>query len=84
MKAIILSILLFVIFTGVCFAQIYVPGYTRSDGVNVSPHYRSSPNDTVIDNYSFKGNINPYTGEKGHNYYRNNPSSPYYNPFYSR
>jgi hypothetical protein len=46
-------------------ASVYVDGYTRSDGTYVEGHYRSSPNDTVSDNYSTDGNENPYTGEEG-------------------
>jgi len=59
-------------------AQVGVRGHYRSDGTYVQPHYRSTPNDSVTDNYSFKGNINPYTGKEGTNYYRHNPGSPYY------
>jgi hypothetical protein len=55
-----------------------VDGYYRSNGTYVAPYHRSNPNATVTDNYSFKGNINPYTGREGHNYYRSNPTSPYY------
>jgi hypothetical protein len=47
------------------FAQTYVKGYTRSNGTYVAPHYRSSPNSTTVDNYSTKGNVNPYTGSQG-------------------
>lgn len=32
-------------------AQVYVQGYTRSNGTYVAPHYRSSPNGTTADNY---------------------------------
>jgi hypothetical protein len=46
-------------------AQVHVRGYTRSDGTYVAPHYRSSPNSTTSDNYSTRGNVNPYTGEAG-------------------
>lgn len=46
-------------------AQVRVKGYTRKDGTYVAPHYRSSPNSSKYDNYSTKGNYNPYTGEKG-------------------
>lgn len=42
-----------------------VKGYTRKDGTYVQPHYRSAPNNTRNDNYSTKGNENPYTGRKG-------------------
>jgi hypothetical protein len=46
-------------------AQVYVHGYTKKDGTYVAPHYRSSPNGTKLDNYSTKGNVNPYTGKVG-------------------
>ncbi len=42
-----------------------VDGYTKKDGTYVEPYYRTPPNDTKEDNYSTKGNTNPYTGEKG-------------------
>ena len=47
------------------FAQTYVNGYTRSNGTYVQGHYRSSPNYTRRDNYSYYGNVNPYTGKRG-------------------
>lgn len=59
-------------------ADVYVNGYTRSNGTYVVPHYRSAPNSTVTDNYTYVGNANPNTGEVGTNHYRNSPSSPYY------
>lgn len=31
----------------------------------MAPHYRSTPNSSRYDNYSTKGNYNPYTGKKG-------------------
>lgn len=46
-------------------AQVRVRGYTRKDGTYVAPHYRSSPNRSRSDNYSARGNYNPYTGAKG-------------------
>lgn len=39
--------------------------YKRSTGSYVAPHYRSSPNRSKFDNYSTKGNYNPYTGKSG-------------------
>ena len=51
------------------FADVYVNGYTRSDGSYVGGHYRSSPNSSVYDNWSTYGNVNPYTGQKGYKYY---------------
>lgn len=39
--------------------------YKPSTGVYVMPSYRTSPNRTKLDNYSTKGNYNPYSGKKG-------------------
>ncbi|MFA5879829.1 MAG: hypothetical protein WC860_06600 [Candidatus Margulisiibacteriota bacterium] len=60
-----------IILTGLLFSVIpaeaaYVRGYVRSNGTYVQPHYRSNANSTQYDNYSTKGNVNPYTGEEGH------------------
>jgi hypothetical protein len=57
-------------------AQVSVKGYYRSNGTYVQPHVRSAPNNTTADNWSTKGNINPYTGEKG----TTNPPPPRYLP----
>jgi hypothetical protein len=45
--------------------DVYVNGYTRSDGTYVAPHYRSSPDSKININWSTKGNVNPYTGAEG-------------------
>ena len=43
-----------------------VRGYTkRSSGTYVMPHRQTNPNHTKRDNYSTKGNYNPYTGKTG-------------------
>jgi hypothetical protein len=39
--------------------------YRPSTMKYVAPSYRTSPNKTKLDNYSTKGNYNPYTGKKG-------------------
>lgn len=60
-------------------ADEYVNGYTKSDGTYVAPHMRSSPNGQTWDNYSTKGNMNPYTGQQGtvtHEPYVPNPYKP--------
>jgi hypothetical protein len=58
-------------FAGSVEAATRVRGYYKpSTGSYVMPHYRTSPNSTRWDNYSTKGNYNPYTGKKGY-------SSPY-------
>lgn len=43
----------------------YVKPHFRADGTYVEGHYRTNPNSTKQDNYSSKGNYNPYTGEEG-------------------
>lgn len=50
-------------------SDVYVAPYIRSDGTVVQGHYRSRPNSTTLDNYSHKGNINPYTGKRGYSNY---------------
>lgn len=40
--------------------------YKPSTGTYVMPSYRTSPNKIKIDNYSTKGNYNPYSGRKGY------------------
>lgn len=42
-----------------------VKGHIRKDGTYVAPHVRTTPNKSTLDNYSTKGNINPYTGKEG-------------------
>lgn len=39
--------------------------YKPSTGTYVAPSYRTSPNKTKLDNFSTKGNYNPYSGKKG-------------------
>ena len=41
----------------------YVAPHMRSNGSYVEGHYRSDPNDTKLDNWTTKGNTNPYTGQ---------------------
>src|SRR5262245_45661991 len=44
-------------------AQVRVRGYFRKDGTYVQPHMRSAPDGNPYNNWSFPGNINPYTGK---------------------
>lgn len=46
-------------------SAVHVKGYTKKDGTYVAPHERTAPNHTKNDNYSTKGNVNPYTGKEG-------------------
>ena len=40
-------------------------GYLKSNGTYVQPSIRTAPNHTKLDNYSTRGNYNPYTGKRG-------------------
>ena len=40
-------------------------GYTTQSGTTVQPHYQTAPNNTQLDNYGTRGNVNPYTGAVG-------------------
>jgi hypothetical protein len=42
-----------------------VRGYVRQDGTYVAPHMQTNPNNSLLDNYSTRGNVNPYTGKPG-------------------
>ena len=46
-------------------AQTYVGGYTKRDGTYVDGHWRSNADGNKDNNWSTRGNYNPYTGEKG-------------------
>ena len=42
-----------------------VRGYYRSNGTYVAPHHRSGRDGYHNNNWSVRGNINPYTGRAG-------------------
>lgn len=43
-----------------------VRGYVKpSTGRYVAPHFKTTPNRTKFDNFSTKGNYNPFTGKRG-------------------
>jgi hypothetical protein len=42
-----------------------VSPYTNSHGTTVQGSHATNPNHTQTDNYSTKGNVNPYTGAVG-------------------
>lgn len=45
--------------------DVFVNGYYRHDGIYVAPHHRTSPDNTINNNWSTQGNVNPYTGRAG-------------------
>jgi hypothetical protein len=66
MKRVSLLFLCFgVLVLGALAKDVSVKGYFRKDGTYVAPHMRSAPNATALDNWSSKGNVNPYTGKPG-------------------
>ncbi len=65
-----ISLALFLSIYSLAEARVSVRGYNRSNGTYVAPHYRSNPNSTRFDNWSTRGNFNPFTGKRGY-------SSPY-------
>lgn len=42
-----------------------VRSHDRQTGTHVDSHYRTPANDTKADNWSTRGNVNPYTGKPG-------------------
>lgn len=43
-----------------------VRGYFRKSGSYVAPHYRTYSNSYKYDNWSYKGNVNPFNGNRGY------------------
>ncbi len=80
-----LAILYFLLSTSLVLAQTnpkhtYIKGYTRKDGTYVQGHYRTVRNSTNRDNFSTKGNYNPYTGQAGWVQPDNKPNPTYSYP----
>lgn len=63
--------IMIVLFSITVYADTWVNGYMKSNGTYVSGHYQSSPDSTINNNWSTRGNVNPYTGRIG----TRNPSS---------
>jgi opacity protein-like surface antigen len=59
------GVTLLLLATSALAADQYTRGYTRQDGTYVQPHYSTPDNQYRSDNYSARGNMNPYTGERG-------------------
>jgi hypothetical protein len=45
-------------------AQVWVSPYARRDGTQVQGHWRSNPDGNPYNNWSYPGNVNPYTGKQ--------------------
>lgn len=44
---------------------VHVNGHTTKAGTYVPPHYRTGADDSKLNNWSTKGNVNPYSGKAG-------------------
>jgi hypothetical protein len=42
-----------------------VSGYVKKNGTYVAPHRQTDSDSSRVNNWSSKGNFNPYTGKKG-------------------
>jgi len=65
LKMIVLALVALLAISVQSFADVYVRGYTRSNGTYVMPHYRSNPDGNFHNNWSTYPNANPYTGKIG-------------------
>jgi hypothetical protein len=43
-------------------ADVFVSGHYRSNGTYVTPYWRTNPDGVRSNNFSYPGNVNPYTG----------------------
>jgi hypothetical protein len=43
----------------------YVRGHVTKSGTYVAPHYQTNPDNSRMNNWSTKGNTNPFTGKAG-------------------
>ena len=65
-RIIISTILIFIIFSlflSFVSANVWVNGYYKKNGTYVQGHWRSSPDSDPTNNFSYLGNVNPYTGK---------------------
>lgn len=47
------------------FAYRYTRGHSRSNGTYVQPYRSSTPDGSRLNNWSSRGNTNPFTGKRG-------------------
>jgi hypothetical protein len=63
-RIILLAVALVLGWLGVAQAQVLVEPYILMDGKYVGGHYRSNPDGNSYNNWSYSGNVNPYTGKQ--------------------
>lgn len=64
-KLIVVAVLASISTVAVAQSRTRVQGYVRRDGTYVAPHYRTTPDSNPYNNWSTRGNVNPYTGRVG-------------------
>jgi len=64
-SALILAVVLLLFSFSPSSAGDYVDGYLKKSGTYVAPYYRSTRDGNTYNNWSTKGNTNPYTGKRG-------------------
>lgn len=79
MEKFISIIMMLLALTGTAFADQYVNGYMKNNGTYVQPYHRSEPDNSYNNNYSTRGNTNPYTGQSGTESPTWNNRTPEYN-----
>ena len=69
MKNLLIAICLLT-YANVCFADVYVNGYYRSNGTYVQPYHRSNPDGYIYNNYSNRNDrYNSYSSNNNTNTY---------------
>lgn len=63
-KAVLFAVTLLFGWVNFAHAQTWVNPYVRKDGTYVGGHYRSNPDGNPYNNWSYPGNVNPYTGRQ--------------------
>lgn len=65
MKTLLFAFILTLAACGTTCADVYVRPHVRGNGTIVQGHYRSDPDGIRWNNWSSRGNVNPYTGKAG-------------------
>jgi hypothetical protein len=63
-KSLFLAAVLILGWFSIAMTRVWVNPYTREDGTHVEGHYRSNPDGNPHNNWSYPGNVNPYTGKQ--------------------
>ena len=66
MRTAILGAFCLLLLPSAAMADDWVNAYTRRDGTYVGGYWRTERNGNPYDNYSTRGNVNPYTGVPGY------------------